>query len=232
MVNNKNLYALSKMNINDHHTSREDVSTYMTKDYDRQLFEYVKIQRDADRPFEKTLRGDQHVNCHRNVCPTYPHHKQRAIFYNNKIVPALRTVNVYPNPLNFLENQVFEMRHINDVQDLNCQSIGAFLQHQLLKELIIQDCTLTDLQLSYILSGVIIETNVFSLWKVHIGGQNCEIGPLSIKVLKDLLIAKGRWANLTPLRKADILALHSSSRSALTYEKLRSLTISSPNINI
>ena len=43
IINNRNLFALSKININDHHTSREDVSTYMTKEYDDQLYEYIDI---------------------------------------------------------------------------------------------------------------------------------------------------------------------------------------------
>ena len=57
----------------------------------------------------------------------------------------------------------------------------------MLRELIVEDCTLTDLQLSYILEGVAAETNVFALKKIQLGGLNCEIGPLSIKVLSKII---------------------------------------------
>lgn len=188
MLNKKNLYAFSKENVNDHHTSSEDRSVYKSKKHDWQLFEYIDIQRDSDRPFEKSLIGEEHVHCEFDVCPPFKHH-QKAIWFNDKVAPALRTVAAFPNPLNLIENNVFEMKSINSLQDLNCQSLGAFLSHQHIREFIVHDCTLTDLQLSYLLKGA-SHNNMLNLHKIEMGGTNCEIGPLTIEAVKSILLGK------------------------------------------
>ena len=42
LLNNKNFFMFSKLNIASHHTSLEDKSHYLTQPHDPHLFEYVQ----------------------------------------------------------------------------------------------------------------------------------------------------------------------------------------------
>jgi len=103
------------------------MSLYKSKEQDPQLFEFINIQRDSKREFHKTKYDDSyHINCPEKKCPPFKF-KNNAIFYNEKVNPNLRTVQSYPNPLNLIDNYIFEMKSIQNLQDLNCQSLGKYL---------------------------------------------------------------------------------------------------------
>lgn len=128
LVNNQNLYRLSKENPNDLHTiQRANPISSSTRD-DEELFQYIDIQRDCQDTFEP-MRKREPV-CPYHVCKKLHKHEKQEKTNKTQEANKLRTIQTYPNPLNLLNDFVFEMNGIKDLEDLNCKALCSYMSHQ------------------------------------------------------------------------------------------------------